>query len=294
MILQFITSYIAPFVLIVSLIAAMIAGRVTSRHPAAVENIAGIVVVIALVVARIVFVLQYLPAYREHWPGIFDIRDLGFDHTAGAVAGAIALAWFLVRRRNLRVPLLVSAGVGLTIWTATTAAVEVATADRRIPDVVVYDAAGTPRQVSPGNGKPLVVNLWATWCPPCRAEMPMLAAMQQQRRGIEIVFVNQAEAPDQVLDFFEEAGMQIRNSLFDPQLSFARAVHATAYPTTLFYDGTGKLVGMHRGGFSRATFEDALARYFPAPGPRATSSQTPTVRNVTAQTASDAPSARGH
>lgn len=263
MFLNFITTYVAPFVLIVSLVAAIVAGRIASKHPAAVENIVGIVAVIALAIARIVFVLEYLPAYRGNWLGMLDIRDLGFDYTAGVVSGAIVLLWFLIRRRALRVPLLVAAGAGLTIWTATTAAVTVAHADRRVPDAIVYDIAGTPRQVAPGDGKPLVVNLWATWCPPCRAEMPMLATMQQEQRGLNIVFVNQAEAPDDVLAFFEDADIHVRNSLFDPQLTFARAVHASAYPTTLFYDGAGKLVGMHRGGFSRATFEAALARYFP-------------------------------
>jgi hypothetical protein len=94
--------------------------------------------------------------------------------------------------------------------------------------------------------------------------MPALAQAQRDHPGVNIVFVNQAESPEVVQDFLAANSLHIQNLMFDAQLTLARATGVRGYPTTLFYDAQGRLVASHTGGFSRATFEDALKVAYPS------------------------------
>jgi thiol-disulfide isomerase/thioredoxin len=109
-----------------------------------------------------------------------------------------------------------------------------------------------------------VVNLWATWCGPCRAEMPVLAQAQADYPGVRLVFVNQGEALRTVDDYLASHDLHITNSLLDPTHAVAAAVGAVGFPTTLFYDAHGRLLAAHLGPFSRATFRQAVAKFYPA------------------------------
>ncbi len=73
---------------------------------------------------------------------------------------------------------------------------------QQIPDISVRDIDGQPVSLQDLAGKPLVINLWATWCPPCRREMPVLAAAQQANPDVRFVFVNQGEGQLLVEKFF--------------------------------------------------------------------------------------------
>ena len=60
----------------------------------------------------------------------------------------------------------------------------------RLPEMGLRDIQGKPAALQDYVGKPLVVNLWATWCPPCRREMPVLAKAQQDNTEVNFLFVN--------------------------------------------------------------------------------------------------------
>lgn len=254
---------LAPLILMLGIAVAVLAGRAVGKDRASMERAILAIVLAGLVVARLVFVLQYLPAYRADWPAILDIRDQGFDLASGAVAAACMLAWYLIRRRAMRKPLLAAAAAGVVAWGAATMLADRSGPPPSVPAVALVNAAGQMQPLSMANGKPTVVNLWATWCPPCRAEMPMLAKAQAENPNVNIVFVNQAEPRDIVQRYLEETRVRIDNLLFDPGLEVAKATGAKGYPTTLFYDAQGRLVSTHLGGYSRATFEHALEQFQP-------------------------------
>ncbi|HAQ27862.1 MAG TPA: peroxiredoxin, partial [Pseudomonas sp.] len=109
-------------------------------------------------------------------------------------------------------------------------------------------------------GKPLVVNLWATWCPPCRREMPVLAEAQRTESDVTFLFVNQGEGERVIADFLDTEGLGLENVLLDTGGRLGQHVGSTALPTTLFYDAEGRQVGSHLGELSRASLARALER----------------------------------
>ena len=90
------------------------------------------------------------------------------------------------------------------------AALTMATAPLRLPDLAFEDAEGKPRKLSEWRGKTVLVNLWATWCVPCRKEMPALDNLQAKLGGkdFEVVAVNiDTRDPEKPRNFLKEANL---------------------------------------------------------------------------------------
>ncbi len=88
-------------------------------------------------------------------------------------------------------------------------------------------------------GKPLVINFWASYCPPCRAEMPMLQRVMASHPSAQLVLVDEGDSASQATDFLRSVGVP-RAALLDSDLSVGHAYGAIALPTTVFVgvDGT--------------------------------------------------------
>lgn len=91
------------------------------------------------------------------------------------------------------------------------------------------------------DGRPMIVNLWASWCPPCVREMPMLEEAEQSNPDVRFVFINQREHPDLVSQFLVEHSLNLDTVLRDDSGDFSAAVGAHVMPTTLFFDADGSL-----------------------------------------------------
>ena len=90
------------------------------------------------------------------------------------------------------------------------AALTMATSPLRLPDLAFEDAEGKPRKLSEWRGKTLLVNLWATWCVPCRKEMPALERLQTNLGGpdFEVVAINiDTRDPEKPKNFLKEANL---------------------------------------------------------------------------------------
>jgi thiol-disulfide isomerase/thioredoxin len=106
-------------------------------------------------------------------------------------------------------------------------------------------------------GRPIVVNKWASWCPPCRLEFPFFRDQAKKRKG-EVLFigVNSNDNRGDAEDFLKKEPVPYKH-FEDPKLEIAAVFNAVvAFPSTAFYDSKGKLVFVHQGGYSN---EDALA-----------------------------------
>ena len=100
------------------------------------------------------------------------------------------------------------------------AALTMATAPLRLPDLAFEDAEGKPRKLSDWRGKTVLVNLWATWCVPCRKEMPALDSLQAKLGGkdFEVVAVNiDTRDPEKPKNFLKEANLTRLGYFADPK-----------------------------------------------------------------------------
>ncbi|HKW58932.1 MAG TPA: redoxin family protein [Candidatus Dormibacteraeota bacterium] len=106
------------------------------------------------------------------------------------------------------------------------------------PDFALPSTDGATVRLADLRGRPLAINFWGTYCPPCRAEMPLLREAVP-RAGVRLVLINEGESADTVRAFLARIGVD-QPSLLDPDLAVGRAYAMSALPMTIFVrsDGT--------------------------------------------------------
>ena len=112
------------------------------------------------------------------------------------------------------------------------------------PDVTFLDGDGRPVKLSVFRGRPLLVNLWATWCGPCVIEMPSLDALAaRDSASLEVIAVSQdMEGRVAVDQFFRAHPVRQLEPYLDSQMGIMTALHLEELPTTILYDGEGREV----------------------------------------------------
>ena len=146
---------------------------------------------------------------------MLDLRDGGFLAMPGLLAGLALGVWLAWRDARLRRPLWLGLLVGVLCWSGGHLILQALERSSRLPEQALVDLRGHPVQLGDYRGRPLVINLWATWCPPCRREMPVLAEAQQRESGVTFLFVNQGEGARTVSDYLTEHGLWLENVLLD-------------------------------------------------------------------------------
>src|ERR1700733_15346239 len=126
------------------------------------------------------------------------------------------------------------------------AALTMATTPLRLPDLAFEDAEGKPKKLSDWRGRTVLVNLWATWCVPCRKEMPALDRLQTRLGGkdFEVVAINiDTRDPDKPKRFLKEAELtrlgyftDTKAKVFQDLKAIGRAL---GMPTSVLVDGQG-------------------------------------------------------
>lgn len=114
--------------------------------------------------------------------------------------------------------------------------------DYPAPAVALSDLSGGSVSLDDHRGRVVLVNNWATWCPPCRAEMPALQAYAQAHRddAFVLIGINAGDTAEQVMDFVEE--YQLTFSMWlDPSSEALRAFQNNALPSSYVIDKTGKV-----------------------------------------------------
>ncbi|MEO8836546.1 MAG: TlpA disulfide reductase family protein [Caldimonas sp.] len=217
------------------------------------------VILVAVAVARLAFVFEErLDYFASPW-SILDLRDGGWDFEAGIIVAWLVALLAMRRQRSLRAPLLVVLGTASVAWAVGSVVLAMGARAQPLPILRVATPGGLAAALVAFRGKPVLVNLWATWCAPCRRELPLLRRAQAAHPEIHVVFLNQGEPTARVRGFLAARGYDLRNVLLDENGEVGSGFGAGALPTTLLLDARGRLIGSHVGELSSATLAEALA-----------------------------------
>ena len=127
----------------------------------------------------------------------------------------------------------------------------------------LQDLQGRQINLSDFQGKTVLINAWATWCPPCREEMPMLVDYGRRNpSGVKILAINAGETQAEAAAFAQEYGMSFP-VLLDPDSRFLDSILVDNLPTTILVGPDGVVRAVHVGVMSEAIFTSEILAKIP-------------------------------
>ena len=213
---------------------------------------------VGLIAARLAFVLLNLDVYVASPIDMIKIQDKGFHFYGGVIAG---VAWFLWKNRAFKLEnkvifvtiftLICAFSLGLKQWQKP---------QSFYPNMQFSSLEQQQTPLKQFIGKPTVINLWASWCPPCHREMPVLAQAQKDFKQINFVMLNQGESAEKVQAYLTKNKFSFQHILLDPQGELAKEMKMFGLPSTLFFNAQGQLVDRHMGELSPAMLQQYLKK----------------------------------
>ncbi len=124
------------------------------------------------------------------------------------------------------------------------------------------DVSGSQVRLSDYAGRPVLINAWATWCPPCQAEMPDLNAYYKAHssQGFVILAINAGETKAQASGFAKQLGLDFP-ILLDPSESLMDALHIADFPTSILVGRDGLVTAIHVGRMTPAILEKEITPF---------------------------------
>lgn len=128
------------------------------------------------------------------------------------------------------------------------------------PQFELQSVAGETIALSQYRGQVVVLNFWATWCGPCRLEMPVLQSRFERYspQGFIVLGINAGEGSDPITAFRDELGLSFP-LLLDPQEDVQRLYRIRAYPTSILIDRQGKIAKVHFGIMTEEQLDEYLS-----------------------------------
>ncbi|MCK9513311.1 MAG: TlpA family protein disulfide reductase [Pigmentiphaga sp.] len=264
---------IQAVIIFAAILLAWLAARVAARGlPDGAHKRAGAMVLDAvmwgLVAARLGYIAQWWEEYSAAPRAMIAIGDGGFSWRVGLLAALAYVGWRSRPAPLLRGPVLTGLVVGGMAWVAAQGVLEhLRQSAAPLPDLQLMALDGRPLALQTYAGRPIVLNLWASWCPPCRREMPVFEQAQEEFPHIAFVMINQGESAAQARRFLTSEGLVLRDVLLDPASSAMRELRSSGLPTTLFFDADGALVHSHMGELTMASLKSTILRRFAPAAP---------------------------
>jgi peroxiredoxin len=131
----------------------------------------------------------------------------------------------------------------------------------RPPEFSLFNLEGDELSLGSFKGQPVVINFWATWCAPCRVEMPAIQSRFEKFRdqGLVVLAVDFDEPGEIVADFRDEFGLTFE-ILLDPGAEVQKLYRNRSYPTTFFIDPDGVIQAQHFGPMTEGQLDNNLAQ----------------------------------
>jgi thiol-disulfide isomerase/thioredoxin len=217
--------------------------------------------VAVLVGSRLGFVLENAGFFLQDPLAALRFWQGGFSPWWGVAAGAAVTVWGFRRSWPRLVTALAPSLLGLGVWLVLPLALSPADAvAQRLPSLAFERLEGGALDLSELEGQPVIVNLWATWCPPCRRELPLFAEAATAFPDVHFVFANQGESRDVVADYLAERDdLALANVILDRDQALGERFGSLGLPTTYFFDGEGWHVLTHVGEVSTVALINYLA-----------------------------------
>lgn len=136
------------------------------------------------------------------------------------------------------------------------------TSQRVLPDEELELLAGGSYELRQ-TGKPRALNLWATWCAPCRAELPAFDDVAARVEGVDIIGFSTGDSAEDAQDLVEELSLSF-TQVHDPLATLQQTLRITGMPATIFVDANGDIVDVHNGELDTEELEVLLADLFGA------------------------------
>ncbi|ERS83497.1 MULTISPECIES: TlpA disulfide reductase family protein [unclassified Halomonas] len=214
-----------------------------------------------LVGARLGHVALNLDAYAAAPLDALKLWQPGYHGLWGLMAGLIWTGWALREHLGRLVGAMAMLVVVSALWlaTVTLAPFGGGMALTRLPDLALEDLDGNRVNLQALEGERVVLNLWATWCPPCLREMPLLAEVDG-RDDVTVVVANQGESLLQVVRYLDDQGLDFHYPLLDPHQELMVLTESPGLPTTVLFDAEGRAVERHVGELTRAQLDSWLKR----------------------------------
>ncbi len=136
------------------------------------------------------------------------------------------------------------------------------TATMLMPELTLMTVDGRELDLTELKGKAVLVNFWATWCPPCRLEMPDLEAFYQQNQadGVVVIAINAGEPAGMVDSYVDELGLSF-DVLLDPTMQSMHAFRVASLPTSFFVDRDGVVRTRFAGALTLQQMEQRMASF---------------------------------
>lgn len=200
--------------------------------------------------SRVGFVLENLGYYRQEPLQALAFWQGGFSPWWGVALGSLVALWSLQRSQQRLVAAVLPAAAALSVWLIVPLLLSPA-ADKQLafPAGQMERLDGTEFRFEAGT--PTVINLWASWCIPCRREMPQLARAAADNPNVRVLYVNQGEDAAAVSAFLAHyPDVNLGNVLLDRNQRVGNTLGSVGLPTTYFFDASGAHIKTHVGEIS--------------------------------------------
>jgi len=267
-------------VLLSLFLAIWVSGRIaryTGLEQGWIQGVAETSAWLGLIGARLGFVIANWSAFRDAPWTAFYFWQPGYLPYAGVMLG-VAYAFWCLKKRHLaeRMVYLRALGGGFVtgalflggvlVSMGLLASPDILSRGDKVPDFTLQTLNGEKVSFSSLEGRGVVINFWATWCPPCRREMPLLDAVQKEYgpRGLSIVGVDLDESAAAVRKYVESIGVTfpiwVDAPLSQPGFDRTRELYdrfgGVGLPTTFFIYPNGTIRSVHIGELNRATLQN--------------------------------------
>lgn len=208
-----------------------------------------------IAIARAGYVASNWDAFAVEPASILAIWQGGFSVAAG-VAGAVAAIVLTMRPGRAAIALV--GAIALLSGVYLGGSILIRPDPKPLPATIALEQwSGQTVSLSEFRGQPFAINLWASWCLPCRREMPMLVDVASRSR-VPILLVNSGEDRGAADSFLRANRLPSESVYLDQTAALATATGASGYPVTLFVNAAGRIETMHLGEISRPQIKAEL------------------------------------